>query len=218
MKRVNVILVGVAAIFLGGAAGAEVLSFSSGIDLDDPTQLSADAGISIGDVDTRGVRVNYRLSPEILVFGGLASADVSSETDIAFGGGLIYTLKGDELPFRSGIKASFYRWSGSYRSFADDTLEVDINELTIRYVMSGDIETVENVKWFGEIGFHMFNSSSSYSASVDPAFRRSTVSWSDTKLGLELGALYEFNKEFSGILSLEMVDKTFINLALRYRF
>ncbi|MCC5845432.1 MAG: hypothetical protein JJU05_14375 [Verrucomicrobia bacterium] len=206
------------ALSFSGLARAEVLSITSGIDLDDPTQLSADAGFSAGDIDTFGVRLNYRITPELKVFGGLGNSDVGSESDLSFGGGVIYTLPDFNTAFRSGIKASFYRWSGSYGFGGLGSVDVDINEITVRYVLSGNLEAVENLKWFGEVGLHFLNSSVSYSSSIEPEARRGSDSWNDTELGLEAGLLYDFTEDFAGIVSFEIVDKSFLNLALRYRF
>jgi len=206
------------ALVFSGLVRAEVLSFTSGIDLDDPTQLSVDAGFSAGDVDTFGVRVNYRVNPEILVFGGLGNSDIGPESDLAFGGGVIYTLPDFNPAFRSGIKASFYRWSGSYGFGGLGSVDVDINEFTLRYVLSGKLDAVENLKWFGEVGLHFLNSSVSYSSSIDPSVRGGSSSWNDTELGLEAGVLYDFTEDFAGIVSFEIVDKSFLNLAVRYRF
>lgn len=189
------------ALAFSGLARAEVLSFTSGVDLDDPTQLSVDAGYSAGDVDTLGARVNYRINPDIQVFAGLGS----TESDLSFGGGVIYTLPDFNDAFRSGIKASFYRWSHSER-FLGTRFDVDVNEITVRYVLSGALEAVENLKWFGEAGMHFFDFSSSGHSS------------SDTELGLEAGLLYDFTEELAGVVSFEIVDKTFLNLAVRYRF
>lgn len=201
-----------------GFAGAEVFSITSGYDLTDPTQVSVDAGYASGDVDTLGIRVNYRFNPEMLIFGALGSSEVGSESDLSFGAGLLYTLPDFGLPFHSGVKGSFFRWSASYGN-RWGRYDVDINEFTVRYVASGNIDPVENLKWFGEIGLHFLSSSFSWSSDVDPEFRgRSSSSWDDTELGLEAGLLYDFTEAFTGIVSLEIVDKTFVNLAVRYKF
>ena len=215
MKKFTLMFAG---LLIAGTAGAEVLSITSGVDLSDPTQLSVDAGFSSGDVDTLGFRVNYRLNPEFLVFGGLGSSDIGPESDLSFGGGVIYTLPDFNLPFDSGIKASFFRWSGSYGFHGFGSVDVDINEFTVRYVMSGNVEPVENLKWFGEAGLHFLSSSVSYSSSIDRSVRGGSTSWDDTELGLEAGLLYDFNEDFTGIVSLEIVDSTFINLGVRYKF
>jgi hypothetical protein len=215
MKNTLVIL---AAMTLTGFARAEVLSITSGVDLSDPTQLSVDAGYSSGDIDTLGARVNYRLNPDFLLFAGLASSDIGPESDLSFGGGLIYTLPDFNLPFDSGVKVSFFRWSGSYRVGGLGSVDLDINEFTVRYVMSGNLEAVENLKWFGEVGIHFLSSSVSYSSAFDPAFRVGSSSWDDTELGLEAGLIYDFTDELAGIVSFEVVDRSFLNLAVRYRF
>ena len=210
MKKLQLLLAG---ILIAGTASAEVLSITSGIDLDDPTQLSVDAGYSSGDIDTLGARVNYRLNPDFLVFAGIGHSDLDSESDLSFGGGVIYTLPDFGLPFKSGIKASFYRWSATY-----DIVDVDIDEITVRYVMSGNIDAVDNLKWFGEAGLHFLSSSVSYNIPVGPEMRRASSSWDDTELGLEVGLLYDITQDLTGIVSLEIVDSTFVNLAVRYKF
>ncbi|MCC5847170.1 MAG: hypothetical protein JJU29_03670 [Verrucomicrobia bacterium] len=222
MKKYLLPLTGLMMIL--GIAGAEVLSFSSGYDLEDETQLSLDAGYSSGDVDTLGVRVNYRLNPDFLVFGAIGSSKFASESDLSFGAGILYTLPDLGVPFENGVKVSFFRWSSSIGHPVHGRYDLDINEITVRYVVSGNIETVDKLKWFGEIGLHFLSSSVSYSSLIDPGPpgrpgpRGRASSYDDTELGLEAGLLYDLTEDFTGILSVEAVDKTYVNLAVRYKF
>jgi len=201
-----------------GMAGAEVLSFTSGYDLQDTTPLFVDAGYSSGDVDTLGVRLNYRFHPDFLAFGSIGNSKFASESDLSFGVGLLYTLPDYGLPFDSGVKLSYFRWSGSYGNRAIGRYDLDIDEFTVRYVMSGKIEQVDNLKWFGEIGLHFLSSKVSRGSAAGPGFRGRSSSMNDTELGLEAGLIYDFTKQFTGIVSVEHVDKSYLNLAIRYKF
>ena len=216
MKRQFLSLTGLMMIL--GMAGAEVLSFTSGYDLEDTTPLSIDAGYSSGDVDTLGVRVNYRFHPEFLVFAAVGNSKFASESDLSFGLGLLYSLPDYGVPFESGVKVSFFRWSGSFGNPAFGRYDLDINEFTVRYVASGNIEPVDNLKWFGEVGIHFLSSSVSNRSSSDPAFRGRSSSMDDTELGLEAGLIYDFTEQFTGMVSVEIVDKTYVNIAVRYKF
>ena len=200
MKKLILIML---SLCLGSSVYAEALAVSSAFDLEElEDEMSLNVGLSSGDVDLYGVKINIPVGDNFLVFGDAALVDLDYDDDeFAFGGGALLKL-GLDSPFPVGVKGSYHIVSGD---------NWDSTEIAVRAVASGEFADVDGLKWFAEAGIHFLETEFDLGIYGD-------ADADETELGLEGGLQYRFSDELAGFASFEVIDDSWVNLGVRWLF
>jgi len=197
---------------------AEILSLGSAPDLlDIEPSVSLDGGITRGNAEAYGVRVNARVSQSWLLFASLSEVDPGTFDGTSVGGGLLVTLPGGGEQWATGLKLSLHYQTGSDSTRGGRKVDVDVSEAALRYVVSGELSEFPSLRWFVEGGIHIFETSVSYPEGFDPGDRYPRV-FESAEPGLEAGLLLGVTEGFTLFGSAEYVEKSRMNLGLRIRF
>lgn len=197
---------------------AELLTIGSATDLLDIEQsISLDGGISLGDAEAYGIRANARASENWLWFASVSEVDPGTSDGIALGGGIIVTLPWGGFQLANGLKLSFHYQYGSDTTPAGRDVDVDLSEIAVRYVATGEVAPDFGLRWFAEAGFHFFQNSVSYPQGFDPGDRYPRA-FDSAEPGVEAGLLLVLSEQATVFGSAEYVDKSRLNLGFRYRF
>ncbi|MEX2606750.1 MAG: hypothetical protein WD708_05345 [Kiritimatiellia bacterium] len=197
---------------------AELLSIGSASDLLDSEQsISLDGGISLGDAEAYGVRLNARASERWLWFASVSEVDTGTADGISVGGGILVTLPFGGVDVANGIKLSYHYQYGSDTTPKGRKVDADSGEITARYVVTGELSPANHLRWFAEAGFHFFQTSVSYPEGFDPGDRYPRALGS-AEPGVEAGLLLGLTEQATVFGSAEYVEESRFNLGFRYRF
>ena len=141
-------------------ANAEYLGMPSGrsADVSSEPQLSVEAGFMTGDIANNtyqsfGGRANFKMSPEVVVYGDLVKADVEDADGTGFGIGFLYQIKGITKTNFFALKASFHNIK-----LEEGNEETDKgNILSVEGLFSGDRIGESDLHWYGNFGIHKFD-------------------------------------------------------------
>ena len=152
----------VLACALATPAQAEYYALMSGrsADLSRLPDTSVEAGAVFGDLYESdyqyfGARVNFRASPELMIYGDVGQVDIEFNVDVdgtAFGAGGIYAIEGFFEGADFALKAGYHRASVE----GDNTNEVDLSGINVEALFSGreGLGASGNVNWYANIGMH----------------------------------------------------------------
>ena len=122
--------------------------------------MSVEGGVVLGDlgeVDYRyiGARLNYRASPELMLYGDLGQTDVDigdGADGIGFGVGGYYVVDGVFTTTDFAIKASYH----TVGLEDDDGDEADFTALVLEAIVSGreGLGASGNIGWYANAGIH----------------------------------------------------------------
>lgn len=170
------------------------------------TDLSVELGFisgDLGDVDYQniGARVNYRLSPELVVFGDVGISEFGPTDGTPFGLGAIYFLSNQRISENLDIagKASYH--TGDY-DFAG--VSSDISGLSLEVLVSGQEPISANgMGWYANAGFHRL--------SIDFGFRDDSTN----EIGLGGGLILPVGpgEAYAGI---DFIDEMTFGIGFRY--
>lgn len=121
------------------------------------TDLSVELGFITGDLGEAdyqniGARVNYRVSPELVVFGDVGISEFEQADGTPFGVGAIYFLSNQRISENFDIagKASYHTGDYDFNNFSGD-----ISGLSLEVLVSGQEPISANgMGWYANIGFH----------------------------------------------------------------
>lgn len=139
--------------FLSGTASAEYLGFPNGrtADFSHMPKLSVEGGFATGDfidIDYQniGLRVNYRLSPGLMVVGDLGMSEIGLVDATALGINVFYSLEGLFENMNSAVKGGFHK--------ADFDV-LDIDGLSLEFLISGlSPISSSGLNWYANVGLH----------------------------------------------------------------
>ncbi len=140
------------------------------------TDLSVELGLVTGDLgpaDYQNIaaRVNYRIAPEIVIFGDVGTSEFGDSDGTPFGLGVLYHLSKQRISPAIDIaaKASYHR--GEYEI---GSLEGDLSGLSLEVLISGQEPlSAAGLGWYANTGIHRL---------------RSTLIFDDTDTELGVGA------------------------------
>lgn len=144
-------------------AMADWLGLANGrsANLDNMADMSVEAGANFGsDVTIFGARVNYKLSPDIMVFGDVGMVDIESfggDSDgLGYGFGAFYQMRNTTLLENTdfALKAA-YHLAGTDRSSGVGSIDQDFSEITIEALISGDQLATTEFGWYANAGMHI---------------------------------------------------------------
>ena len=158
------LLAGICLMFFSVVSQAEVLGLLNGrtADLTRLPDVSIEGGAIFGDYSNIGARVNYRLSPGLILFGdfGMAEFDAgfgSGSDGTAFGFGVFYALEGLFENMDSAVKGSYHTSEQEISIF-----EFDVDVLAIEFLVSGLTPLSSNgMMWYANAGINRLDSDSS---------------------------------------------------------
>lgn len=169
------------------------------------SDLTVELGIANGEVDDAdyqniAARVNYRLSPELVVSATAGTGEFGVTDGAPLGLSVLYYLSNQRISDRVEIagKASYHAGSFSFRE-----LEADLTSLGLEVLVSGAEPLMDNgLSWYSNAGYHRIT--------VD--FGRSDVSH---ELGLGAGLVLP-NALGEAYIGLEHIDGLSFGLGIRY--
>jgi len=198
------------------AAYADILGVANGrsADVDSMANVSVEAGITFeGDWSTYAARVNYKVSPEILVFGDLGLTGFDSgfddESGLVFGFGGFYQFGEFAELGEIAVKASYHTASVDYDScsFLSIDCSVDLGELAIEALASGEMQN-SDLRWYANVGMHFLTIDFSISnfGSLDD---------DSTEIAIGGGVVgdLDFGEWYAGM---DLIDDLFLVAGVRY--
>lgn len=208
MKR---FLLGLSLACLSSVSQADFLGLINGrtADIINEPQMTVEGGMSLqSDFNTIGGKLNFKVAPDMLIYGGLASVDADAGgSDIAFGGGVVYQL-GQSLiaGMDMAVKGSYHMWDGG-ESFTGGKIDYSLSDFGVELLISPQEQSVaQGVKVFGMVGLHRVASEVSGGG----------LKFSDDSMEIALGGgasmLLGPGEAYAGI---ELIDELFIGAGYR---
>lgn len=125
------------------------------------TDLSVELGLVTGDLGEAdyqhlGARVNYRVSPEVVVFGDIGIAEHGQADGTPFGLGALYYLSNQRVNQQLDIagKASYHTGDFKFGGFKGD-----ISSLSFEVLISGQTPiSASGIGWYSNLGLHRLSS------------------------------------------------------------
>lgn len=141
---------------LAGPAQAEYFGLPNGraADLSTLPDTSVEAGFVTGDVGEAeyqhiGARVNYRLDPQIMLYGDVGQSEIEDADGTTFGIGAYYQTEGIFPSIDFTVKGSFHL--GELKDDAD----FDVDAISFEGLFSGQDPIGESdLRWYANVGIH----------------------------------------------------------------
>ncbi len=202
MKKTWLALIGVMSM-IAGPVFADAYGFANGrsANLDNLADLSVEGGLAFGDITNIGARVNYKVNPDLMVFGDFASTDFDGGgSGTSFGGGAFYQLRNVTL-----LENTDFAVKGAYHLGSVD--EADYSEISLDAIISGDQLSTTNLGWYGNLGLHMLR------VEVDFGFGSASDSETELLIGGGVTGSLSFGDWYAGI---DIIDELFFVAGVRY--
>ncbi len=197
----------VAATLLVSNAQAEFFGLPNGRSANPAnlSDLTVELGFMSGDLkktdyQNLGARVNYRVSPEIVIIGDIGISEFGRADGNPAGLGILYHLSRQRISQRVDIavKASYH--SGQFSTGGTD---IDLSGLSLETLVSGRTPLASNgLNWYGNFGYHRL--------SVE-AGKTDT----NNELGLGAGLVLPTGSG-EAYLGVDFIDETTFGLGFRY--
>ncbi len=165
MRRVSVKkLVGITIALFGMAAQpvmADIYGLANGrsANMDNMASMSVEGGINLeGDITTYALRFNFKASPDLMVFADVGQVKFSrfnsSASGTGFGAGAFYQLRNVQL-----LENTDFAVKGSYHTatVSEGGFDLDLGEIAIEGLISGDQLGSTNLGWYGNLGMHILS-------------------------------------------------------------
>ncbi len=144
---------------LSSAAHAEYLGLLAGREASpaNTSDLTVELGLvtgDLGDLDYQNIaaRVNYRLSPELVLTGTVGTSEFGDTDGVPLGIGALYFLSNQRISQKVHIagKASYHFGDYSLRQ-----LDGELSSLALDVLVSGREPLMSNgLAWYSSVGFH----------------------------------------------------------------
>ncbi|MFK7853000.1 MAG: hypothetical protein AB8B79_02760 [Granulosicoccus sp.] len=159
MLKKSLVATAIALLFTTLSAQAEYMGLLSGRSANpgNMTDLSVELGFVTGDLEdvdyqNIGARVNFRVSPELVVFGDVGISEFGVADGTPFGLGAIYFLSNQRISDNLDIagKASYHTGEYDIAGFNGD-----ISGLSFEVLISGQEPISDDgLNWYANFGFH----------------------------------------------------------------
>ncbi len=207
MRKFRVVLLALAGLMCV-SAHAEIAGMANGrsANTDQQAGLSVEGGAAFGDISFLGVRVNYKVTDDIVVFGDLGQTDINGADGFTFGGGAYYFFRDIALLENTdfAVKASLHTGSldrGTYTvgglvfDYGDSTLSA----VSIEAIISGDQIGSTSFGWYANAGIHR----------IDLDYRVNT----EPGIGAGIFGDLAFGQFYAGF---DFIDEISLNAGVRY--
>ena len=162
MKKIGLMFVGALGL-VAQPAFADLFGLANGrsANLDNQAGLSVEGGVTVGgDFNFYGARVNYKVFPDLLVFGEVGSLDPDNfDSGLGFGVGAYYQLRNLELLANTdfGLKAAYHAASADLGDGLGVNVDADVDftEIALEALISGDQLLATNLGWYASTGVHI---------------------------------------------------------------
>jgi len=210
MKISRLVLVSALAL-IAQPALADVLGLGNGrlANLDGMAAMSVEVGYTHeSDSNVAGGRVNFKISPDMMVFvgAGKLTIDIGDGDELggnAFGGGVFYQMRDLELLENTDFAVKFSYHTAAAKAKCGPLTECsdgDITELALEGVISGDQLSNTSFGWYANVGMHKIDIEGG-DDDTEPGFGFGIVG------PVAMGEWY---------LGLDNIDDTFIRAGFRY--
>ena len=206
-RRVPAVLLALCIGLPSGSVMAEYLGLIAGREATPAktTNFSVDLGVVFGELGVEdyqniAARLNYRLTPTLLISGTVGVSEFGDSDGVPFGLGLMYHFSRQRISPAIELAAKANYNTGEY---SVGSLNGDLRNLSFEFVVSGAKPLLANgLSWYSNVGFH-----------------RITVDFDDSDSANELGlgaGLVLPNGLGEAFLGFEFIDKLTVGLGIRY--
>ena len=168
-------------------------------------ELSVELGFVTGDLGVAdyqniGARVNYRVAPEIVVFGDIGASEFGEADGTPFGLGILYHLSNQRISQALDISAKASYHTGEYKV---GNFKTDLSGLSLEVLLSGREPLANNgLGWYGNFGFHRLT--------IDAGF-----SDSSNEIGFGGGLVLPAGNG-EAYVGIDLIDELIFGLGFRY--
>ena len=149
--------------FMCVPAHAEIAGMANGrsANTDQQAGLSVEGGANFGDISFLGVRVNYKVTDDIVAFGDVGQTDINGADGFTFGGGAYYFFRDIALLENTdfAVKASIHtgeldRGTYTFGGLVFDYGDTNITAVSVEAIVSGDQIGASSFGWYANAGIH----------------------------------------------------------------
>lgn len=149
------LIVGLGVMILSANSQADLYGLTTArtADVLSEPQMTLEGGISLeGDLTTIGGQINFKASPNMLIYGTIANVDPEyGDAEVGFGGGVIYQIEQTAFSnIDTAVKGSYHQVELGGGALANDLSDFGV-ELLISPAGVGD---ANGMKLFGMLGVH----------------------------------------------------------------
>lgn len=205
MKR---LILGACLLCLSAASQADVYGLVNGrtADVRSEPQTTAELGISLeGDLTTLGGQVNFKVSPDSLIYATIANVDADNGgDDLAFGGGVVYQIDQNMLSgVKTAIKGSYHLWDYSSGGFS-----FDASDFGVELIVSPEEQNLINgANVFAMVGLHRLAADSALAGGGTSSNSSTELAFgAGVSMGMGAGEAYA---------AVEFIDELFIGAGFR---
>lgn len=196
-----------AAFLVPMASQAEVLGLLAGREATPAktSDLTVELGIANGDLGDQSyqniaARVNYRLSPELVLMGTAGIGEYDETDGVPFGLGALYHLSNQRISQKVEIagKASYH-----FGDFSVDDVDGEISSIALEVLVSGREPVMDNgLAWYSNVGYQRTTIDFGESGTSD-----------DFVMGLGLVLPTGLGEAYAGV---DYIDGATFGLGIRY--
>ncbi len=205
-------------------AMADFLGLANGrsANLDNMADLSVDGGVNIASDGTLfGARVNFKVSPDLMVFGDIGQLSLDDDgvdgDGLVYGIGAFYQLRNINLLENTdlAVKGAYHLGTIDFGSGFDG----DLTEISLDALISGDQLGETDFGWYANVGLHIVDSESNGVTVFNPITGGATTvgSGSDSETELLFGGgitgPLSFGEFFAGV---DFLDGALLVAGVRY--
>lgn len=169
--------------FMSAPLQADFFGLANGrtANLDNMANMSVEGGVNLkSDFNTFGARFNYKLSPDIVLFGDLGQSEFGAASGLTFGFGGFYQLRNVSLLENTdlALKGSYHTGElevdgcgdigndlvgipGIDLGFFDEICDISASEIAFEVLISGDQLSTTNFAWYANAGLHIIDAGAS---------------------------------------------------------
>lgn len=159
MKKTKLIFVLLFGL-MASTAQADIFGLANGrtANMDNASKLSVEAGLNLkSGFNTFAGRVNFKVMPDLVVFGGLGRTNyLGLVSGTSYGFGAFYQLRSVQLLENTdvAVKASYHNGKFDDGVFCFGGCNYTASEIAIEALISGDQLGSSNLAWYANGGFH----------------------------------------------------------------
>jgi len=155
---------------MAGPLQADFFGLANGrtANMDNLANMSVEGGVNLkSDFNTFGARLNYKLSPDLVLFGDLGQSNFGAASGFSYGVGAYFQLRNVTLLENTdfAVKGSYHGGNltidgcdnNAFGVFFEEICDFNASELTIEALISGDQLGSTDFAWYANAGWHNFD-------------------------------------------------------------
>lgn len=172
MKKTRLIILALVGL-MAAPLQADFFGLANGrsANMDNMANMSAEVGVNLkSDFNTFGGRFNYKLNPDIVLFGDLGQSNFFGASGFSFGFGAFYQLRNVTLLENTDLALKGAYHGGTltidgcddsfFGGFLADVCDYSASEITAEVLISGDQLATTDFGWYANAGIHVLDAGS----------------------------------------------------------